>query len=210
MKKLEKKIITKAIAKNSLMYGKKISNPIKIVICNNEKEWKKESKYYYFEFSIGTVLRDGTLVIKSKNFANLSNKIFENLVIHEMNHVFWIQFYKQCKPVWLFEGIATITASTNDISKAELKRLIKKYEVNHKFLDYRYLWRKFNNHELVVMKYNLWKNFILFITNRKIKKIIDFMDLYINNPTKENYKIVFNKMFKEKEEDLFNKFLQSL
>jgi len=72
--------IFNAYEKNKKIFGLAPSKKFKIAICNSEKEWKEESKYYYFPFGAGTVLRDGTFVAKEQKFLKRNDKNYKILL----------------------------------------------------------------------------------------------------------------------------------
>ena len=84
--------------------------PIRIVVCDSPASWKGESKYYFFPFARGLVLRDGTLVVKSRRLARLSDSEYGRLLVHEMNHLFWLRITgggpAMWSPNWMVEALA--------------------------------------------------------------------------------------------------------
>src|SRR3989338_3292575 len=201
--------IVKAYEKNRKIFGRVPSKKFKIIICNSEKEWKKESKYYYFPFGAGTVLRNGTFVAKEQKFLKRNDKNYKILLDYEVNHVFFALIYGITKPLWVHEGLANFVGG-NHLSINEILRNIKQKGLNHKVLQYRYLNKNFPNKETVILNYSIWKYFIEFITENKTKVIIRFMNDYIKNPTETNYDKLFLMHFGKNQRDKFIDFIKWL
>jgi len=185
----------------------------KVIICDTEKEYKKAAKYYYSKRGTGTVLRNNDLIIKSPDFiekiGRWKRSDFPKIMDHEMNHVFWTDFYYFTKPCWLLEGFACYIGKSFVLSKKELKEVIKKYKVNSSILEYRYLDRNFRGGHYP--RYPVWEGFTRFIAKKHgARKFIKLMDLYIKNPSLSNYKGLFKQLFRKSERELFEDFLKSL
>lgn len=63
-----KRLFISAYQKNKNIFRRGLKKKFNIIICNDQEEWKKECKYYYFPEAAGTVLRDSTLIVKSLDF----------------------------------------------------------------------------------------------------------------------------------------------
>lgn len=203
------KLICAAYNKNTKIYGRAPSKKFHIIICHSDKEWKKESKYYYFPFGAGTVLRDGTFVVKEHKFFNGSDEDYKILLDHEMNHVFFALFYGVTKPTWVHEGLANFVGGY-PLSKNETFKEIKTKLINHKILQYRYLYRNYPNRETVILNYSIWKYFIEFISDNNPGVIISFMNEYIKKPTHANYNKLFVKYFQENPKRKFQNYIKWL
>ncbi|HJX50894.1 MAG TPA: hypothetical protein VJ438_05535 [Candidatus Nanoarchaeia archaeon] len=201
--------IFEAYEKNKTIFGRTPSKKFKIVICNAEKEWKEESKYYYFPFGTGTVLRDGTFVAKEQKFLKRSDKDYKILLDHEMNHVFFALFYGITKPTWIHEGLANFIGGY-PLPKKETLKEIKTKKINHKILQYRYLYRNYPNKKTVRLNYSIWRYFIEFVSDNNSKVIISFMNDFIKRPNKANYNKMFLKYFGENPKSKFQSFVKWL
>jgi len=201
-----KKLLISSYDKNKQLFGRAPNKKFKIVICNSQEEWKKESKYYYYPWGAGTVLRDMTLVVKGQKFLKRSDRKYKTLLDHEMNHVFFGFFYKTTKPAWILEGLAS-TIEGPLLENKSLKK-VKWQNISYKILQYRYLERNFQNKKDIMFMYSVWRDFILYLTGNKPKMIVRFMDSYIKNPTKANYKKLFYKFFGGTEKEKFESFLE--
>jgi len=204
-----KRYVIKAFNTNKKFFGKKLSKKFNIVICDSEKEFKKESKYYYFPFGSGTVLRDGTLVVKSPELTKMNNRIYQILLDHETNHVFFALIYGTTKPVWIQEGLANIL-TWKIFSKRKTLEIIKKKKITSNIIKYRYLYRDFSSGKQVNLMYSIWKYFIEYLTKNNPRILIKFMDAYIKKPTKYHYKKLFKRFFKKTEKEAYSEFVNSL
>ncbi|MFT4250032.1 MAG: hypothetical protein ACMXYD_01585 [Candidatus Woesearchaeota archaeon] len=189
-----------------------LRNPdrFKIIVCDTEKRFREQSKYYYFKWSTATVLRNGNLVTRSPEFieevGRWRKEEFSSLMKHEINHVFWTRFYGLTKPCWILEGLACYVGKNFLLTKKELQKMINKYEVNECILDYRYLKRNFlNGHQ---PRYSIWAKFVEFISDKyHIKNLIEVMDAYIQEPTLKNYEKAFKEVFTKTDKELFSEFV---
>jgi len=188
--------IKEAYKRNENLFGRVPSKKFKIVVCNSEEEWKKESKYYYLPFGAATVLRDGTFVVKEQKFLDRNDIDYKNILCHEMNHVFFTLSYKTTKPLWILEGLAEYTGGYSKSIK-EILEGIKQRKIDHNILQYRYLQRNSPSKEVVRLNYAIWKNFIGFASDNNPKLIVEFMNNFIKNPTKKNYNKLFSNFLEK-------------
>lgn len=201
--------IFNAYEKNKKIFGGAPSKKFKIIICNSDKEWKEESKYYYFPFGAGTVLRDGTFVVREQKFLKGNDKNYKILLDHEMNHAFFALIYGLTKPVWIHEGLANFVGGY-PLSKKEILKNIKQKRINYKILQYRYLHRNFSNKKVVLLNYSIWKYFIEFISSNKPGVIISFMNKFIKSSIKADYTKLFLRYFGKNPKDKFQTFIKWL
>ncbi|MBS3073432.1 hypothetical protein J4465_01390 [Candidatus Pacearchaeota archaeon] len=198
-----------AYNKNRKIFSQVPNKKFKIIICNSEEEWKEESKYYYFPFGAGTVLRDGTLIVKEQKLLTRNNKEYQKLLDHEMNHVFFLLIYGLTRPLWIQEGLANFVGGYPFSKKDTLKK-IKEKKISCKILQYRYLNKNFPDKETVKLMYSIWRYFVGFITNNNPKKITKFMEIYTKNPSKKNYLNLFYRFFKKDDKQKFEEFISWL
>ncbi len=214
----------KPISKSSLNALKKAYNinkrlfrrsvpKFKIIICDNEKDFKKNMKDYYFKWGTATVVKGGTLVTRSPEFiekiGRWKKSDFFDIMKHEMNHVFWEFYYGINKPCWLLEGFASYVGSGFDLTKKQLKKMIIKYKVDYSIIHYRYFRKKFEKGHVPI--YPVWAAFTRFLAkNKSPYTIIRLMDSYIKNPIKSNYDKQFKKLFGKTEKELFNEFIADI
>jgi hypothetical protein len=201
------KTFTKAHLINKNLFGKNILK-FNIYLCDNEKEFKKESKYYYFPHAAGTVLRDSTIVIKTPEFLKRSKKEYQGLITHEMNHSFSIFLFKTQKPIWIHEGLANLIQNKLYINKKELIKILR--NKNEEILKYRYLKRDFDSIEKIKLNYSTWFLFLKFITKNQPRKIVQLMNEFSRNPSKKNYDKLFIKFFEKNLKNKFKEFRQKI
>lgn len=202
--------IKEGIELNKRKFLKKPSEII-IYICDNEKEFKKYSKYYYFPHGAGTCLRTGEIILRSNDVLKRSNTSYKNLVAHELTHSFWMQLFKVQKPVWINEGLATSIEGRlkyDFLSYSEVKKQIKKKKWDEGCLKYRYLEKDFNSKWKIELFYSVWTRFLEFLCKGDLKLIINFMFEYSKNPSKSNYEKLFKKYFGNTIKIKFKEFLE--
>ena len=74
-------------------------------------------------------------------------------------------------------------------------------------MDYRSLKRNFDHGHMP--RYPVWANFTKYLAeNYSINHLIEIMEEYSKNPTKQNYEKLFKKHFKKSERQLFNEFIK--
>ncbi len=201
--------LNKAYKINKTLF-KRSTPKFKIIICDNEKDFKKNMRDYYFKWGTATVTKGGNLVTRSPEFIEKIGKWkktdFLPIMKHEMNHVFWEFYYGINKPCWLLEGFASYVGESFNLTRKQLHNMIKKYKVDYSILHYRYFRKKFEKGHIPI--YPIWANFTKYLAKTTSSyTIIRLMDLYIKNPTKQNYNKQFKRLFKNTEKQLFNEFL---
>ncbi len=205
-KKIEQQV-SHAYQTNKKLYQRTVPR-FKIIICDNEEEFKHATKYYYSPSSAGTALKDGTLIVRSQEFLNTTRKFFQEVLTHEMNHTFSNILYKgTTKPSWITEAIATLAATqTYFLSKNDT--LQKNPTAN--MLHYRYMKKRFNiQRDKKILIYSVWMHFFHYATKGDLKKGIQFMEQYIKHPTRKHYDELFRKCFGKPPEKLFQDFLHN-
>ncbi len=205
-------IFRNAWLKNKRIF-RKTPSKFRIVICDTEREMKKKAKYYYKPRITATVLRDNTLVTRSPGFiekiGKFSRKDFPKIVNHEMNHVFWNDFYNTTKPVWLLEGFACYAGENEMVGKDRIKKIIKEREVDYSILHYRYIESKFA--KVRPFAYKIWGGFTRFIIKKHgAGSIVRLMNEYSKKIAGRHYDRVFKRIFRKPEEELFEDYLESL
>ncbi len=203
--------IREAFKKNKKIFGK-VPRKFDILFCDTEKELKKEAKYYYQPWMTATVLRDNTIVTRSPDFiekkGRFRKKDFSSIMDHEMNHVFWNDFYNAtCKPVWLLEGFAIYAGKGFIMTKKELKNMIEDYDIDYSILQYRYLERNFRKGHIPL--YPIWGAFTQFLVEKYgHKRIVGLMDRYSEKLTRGHYDKLFREIFGKTEKQVFDEFLK--
>jgi len=133
----------------------------------------------------------------------------KSIITHEMTHVFFQLFYNATKPAWINEGLASIVGGVWIFSKKKLKEEIIKHHIGEKDLIYRYMKRDWTDNKLTIIRYNLWKKFIIHITKNNPSKILEVLEKYHKNPSKKLYEALFIKKFGKPPEKLFKEFIST-
>lgn len=198
-----------AFWKNKDLFRKSI--PLfKIIICCSENEYQENSKRDYEKWSTATVLKNRTLVIRNqkeyRRISSFKKNIYYNILTHELNHLFWLNFYERMNPIWLFEGLACHIGKTRPWSRTEVKSMIKKYQLNSSILEYRMLNKNFKKgHE---PRYPVWAYFCQFFAKKySIKKLIKIME---QKPTKTEFWRLFEKNIGKTQQQIFAEFIVNL
>jgi hypothetical protein len=131
---------------------------------------------------------------------------YQKVINHEMNHVFWVQFYGSSRPIWLFEGLASINGFASRLPKKERTSYLM-HNKEGSVLMYNYMTKTFNDMDNLYYKYNLWLDFILFITKNDPKIIVRFMNKFSRHKTKSYYNKLFRNFFDCSEKEAFDKFI---
>ncbi len=206
------KIFRKAYATNLALF-KRPPKKFRIIICETEAKFREEAKYYFQKWATATVLRNQNLITRSPDFiekiGRWKRRDFQNLMNHEMNHVFWGSLYKTTKPSWLSEGLACHVGNNFILKKAQRRELAQKYTIDPSLLDYRYLRRKYKSGH--VPKYPLWANFTRHLIQKySERRIIGFMDRYSKNPCLMRYGEIFERIFGKNIHQLFEEFMKDV
>lgn len=201
-----------AFRKNTRLFEREPER-FNVIICDTNSMYRKHAKYYYTPKGTATVLRNNDMVIKSpeliERVGRFKAKDFCAIVAHEMNHVFWTDFYDTTRPCWLLEGLALQMDGKRFMTKKQLKDMIKKEGIDYSFLDYRYLDR--NLHKTNYPRYDLWANFTRYIARRhRLKSLVRLMDLFSRDKVRENYDRSFKRIFGKTEKQMFLDFQKSL
>ncbi len=171
----ESKSVTSALTRNAEFFGFKISS-LTIVICHSKREWKAESKYYFHPLARGLVLRDGTVVVKSRKLGGISLKKWENILTHEVNHSYWCSLSRRGRdlwsPLWLVEGLACIVGKNYPIrSSQELQRRIVRIQIGNA-LPFRYRAALVRTAEEVRLRYSIWREFVEWMYRRNRRGLL--------------------------------------
>ena len=172
---LERRAITRAIEKNRSFFGFKVPS-ITIVVCHSNKEWKRETKYYFHPIARGLVLRDGTVVVKSRHLGGISLRKWKNILTHEVNHSFWCSLSRRGRdlwsPLWLVEGLACVVGGNYPIrTSRELARRITQLRKGT-ILPFRYRASLVKTAKDVRLQYSIWRAFVEWLYRRNRKGLI--------------------------------------
>jgi len=113
------------------------------------------------------------------------------ILIHEMNHIFYMDFVGATTPVWLLEGLAMYVSGQGKRYKGKS---------NGKYLRYSFTKKDLKESDEDARQY--YRNSYLFtsiLLKQKGKNtIIDFLKKYRKHRTKENYKALYKELFANK------------
>jgi hypothetical protein len=184
-----------------------------IFVCESEEEYKKYAKPYYSKESTAVGLEMKGITTRSPDFVgkigHWKKADFQNLMNHEISHIFWYQLCRTWSPQWFVEGLACHIGKNFSLSRRELKEIVGEYGVDSAILDFRYLRRNFTKGSYP--RYPVWQAFTDFLMEEHpIDDFRKFIREFSSQPTKKNYKILFKKIFEESDKNLFNKFLANL
>lgn len=201
------KVIIEAYQTNLKVFGTGLSN-LKIVICDNTLEWEQACKYYHVPFARGCVLRDGTICIKSKQFGQMSNIKFKKLLLHEINHAFWLKKFSVkgvlWQPFWICEGFACLVGKDSFIKnkQATAKRL-KRENYGPKALLYSFQPNKFKSKQDIITYYSCWYHILGHGCSGDLSKVVKFMKSYKRKPSRESYETMYLKHFSSSPKEHF-------
>jgi hypothetical protein len=196
---------------NSRIFKIRLKKRIKVYFCSNYSEIYEHAKVFH-KWSTASIEKN-KMIFRTvgwiEKIGKFTKKDIRKIIIHEFNHIFWLEKYKLTKPNWLIEGFASYVAGESQLNKQQLKKLIRDYSItNTAYLHYRLLRR---NYKSDYPRYYLWAGFTKFLVKSySIRHILLFMDYYAKNPKKSNYHKSFFKVFNKGLNELFNNFLSSI
>lgn len=207
-----KNIFVKAYKENLKFFPQKPSK-FQIFVCDTEEEYKKYSKLYYSKQSTAVGLGEKGITTRSPEFVEELGqwevKDFQNLMNHEISHVFWYNLCHTWNPQWFVEGLACYIGNNFPLKNNEMSRIINKDKINYEILDYRYLRRNFKRSHFP--RYQIWQSFFTYLNNRHSKDSIKKLILcFSKNPAKKDYKTCFKKIFESSDKAIFNEYLTTL
>ncbi len=206
------KIFSKSFSMNK-KYFPEIPKKFLILICDSENEYKKYANPYYSKWSTAVGRGMKGITTRSPDFVERIGRWkgadFQKIMTHEISHVFWFNLCKTWTPSWFSEGFACYIGRNFDLSKKEIEKVVKKYNVDFTILDFRYLRRNFKKGHYP--RYPIWQAFTNFLVKKySVKNLKRFSKAFSNQPNKINYKLVFKKIFGKTDRVLFNEFLKTL
>ena len=183
-----------------------------IFICNSEEEFRKYAKPYYSKLASAVGLGSKGIATRSPDFVEKIGKYkrtdFQNLMNHEVSHIFWYQLCKTWSPQWFIEGLACHIGKNFVLSNNELKKIIKKNNIKGYILDFRYIRRNFKNGHY--LRYSIWQAFIGFIIMEySLEKIKKFTLQFSKDQSKDNYNRLFKDLFGKNDKALFKEFIKN-
>ncbi len=152
--------IEAALDTNRAFYGGAPSE-VRVSLVYNEEEWRAAAgPYGHLTFAWGVTLDDGSVVVKSPEYAQIEHDRFERVVLHEINHTFWMWHFGKhgagWSPHWVVEGIANLLAPARDLlNTEEVAAVVQKQGMNGSCLEYGY--RDLVGPEELVVLYSVWR-----------------------------------------------------
>jgi len=207
-----KDIFIKSYKENIQFFPKKPSKFL-IFVCDSEEEYMRYSKPYYSKWSTAVGLGEIGIATRSPEFTEKIGqwkiKDFQNLMNHEISHIFWFKLSHTWSPQWFVEGLACYIGKNFPLKDNELIEIINKDEITSKILDYRYMRRNFEKGHFP--RYKIWQSFFAYLINKYGKDSIKrFILTFSKNPTKPNYQKYFKEVFGLSDKVIFNEYLDSL
>lgn len=204
-------IINNAYRKNTTFWGTQ-PNKFRIILCDTEEELKKEARYKYVKWGTAYYTEDSVISRSPESIEKIGlwrKRDFENIITHEMSHVFWRYFCNSSRSAhWLREGVACYLGNNFPVTNKSLKEILKKYQVSSNILIYWYSKKKISGH---IPFYPVWQKFTEYMIDKYSKqKLLDLMKIYSKNPVKRRFQINFQKVYGLKEKELFDEFLNSV
>jgi len=204
-----KDIFIKSYKENLKFFPKKPSKFL-IFVCDTEEEYKRYSKPYYSKWSTAVGLGEKGITTRSPEFTEKIGqwkiKDFQNLMNHEISHIFWFKLCHTWSPQWFVEGLACYIGNNFYLNDNELKKIITKDKTTSQILDYRYLRRNFEKGHFP--RYQIWQSFFTYLIDKSGKDSIkEFILAFSKNPTKKNYQKCFKEVFGLSDKVIFKEYL---
>jgi hypothetical protein len=174
-------VVCEALHINSRQYGRRLDE-VSVWFCDSDAELKKASGSYYVSFARGLVTRQGNIVLRTPGFAGVGLSDFRRIVVHEMNHLYWLRFVARkgvlWSPLWLVEALALRTAQNRYILtlpalRKELARLPSKEFKTASVLHFRYQKKRISSREHLRILYSLWVHFSWYLAPRSSRQLIE-------------------------------------
>lgn len=214
--KAEIKVISDAYISNKKYFNFDLPH-LNVVSSHSSDEWRIQSKYYYFEFARGLVLRDGTVVVKNKKLAKKSSAAWGKILTHEINHSYWCELRKKNQnrrelwsPIWLAEGMACFVAKNDFILPLQkLKKISTHQQFSKTSLPYRYSSSLFKSAEDIIILYSLWTNFFIYLSKRGLTKT-KLINLISKNASKSSFDRNFKNLMGQLPNEVYFDYLKTL
>lgn len=193
------KICKKAYAINKKFFGFDIKYTCKLVYSRKEmdKEWRGKTDHNFVAFAWkNKIIIFARSVFEKECSHKLEN--YQNIVIHEMNHLFYYNMMGAYKPSWIFEGLALNLQNyykTTRIKKIDKKCLL--YTNRKIILEGFDKNSSKNNYEHMNNFYDTSYLAVKMLLKRLGKtKFINLLKLCSKKPNKNNYLKIFKSYLK--------------
>jgi hypothetical protein len=184
------KFLKKAYRINKKFYGFDLKFKIKLIYTRKEMDKEFGGKTESFLSGFGW---DNTVGFFAKSvFEKVTPHkidVYQDLVTHELNHLFYQKLVGSHVPLWIQEGLAIYVES----KKSNLKVYYSEIEKKHLFYrDCKGMWKE--PEKSYRMSYSAVKNIMDKIGKNKF---LNLLKIYSKNRTKDNYLKLFGKYIKE-------------
>lgn len=189
------KCIKKAYRINNKFFGFDINIKTKLVYTRKEmnNEWGGKTNNYFVAFvKKNTIVIFGKSVIEKLTSHSLNT--YQDIITHEMSHLFYRNMVKTYKPSWIFEGLAlniqkNYKVMTKQINKKHLlytnrKIILLGFKKNNSKFYWEYTNKFYQTSYMATKK-------ILRILGKE--KFLDLLQQYSKMPTKQTYLSLFGK-----------------
>jgi hypothetical protein len=134
---------------------------IDVFVANNPAEWKRQAgAYAHLTFAWGVVLDDGKIVVKSPEYAGITDAQHESVLCHEINHSYWITHFGKLgvgwSPHWVVEGVANYVSPARSLLSPQSAAAFALLNGDTATaLEYDYV--DVEGAQQMILKYSLWR-----------------------------------------------------
>jgi len=192
------------VCKDAYLIQKKLfsSRPrrVRVVVAHNHPEWRSACGDYYFPVARATVLRDGTIVLKSRRMSACSRNWYRQIIVHEMSHAFWSAALEGTRekwtPFWLLEALACRSAENHYLlEQSALSRKLRNPDALP--IPYRYTAKtlRVKSRRKLALLYSYWSCFADWISRGRQERLYAFFEAFRRSPSRRNYEKLFRSYF---------------
>lgn len=165
---------------NSRLFKSSISS-LRVIICDTQEDLKRASGSYYVPFAKGLVTKQGFVVVRTPQFAEINLDGFGRILTHEINHLFWLNTISSkgnlWHPLWLVEALALQTAQNRYVLKKHklalaISKLDSKKLNAEQLLHFRYEKRRLKSKQDLVVLYSLWSHFAAYLFPKNLGRLV--------------------------------------
>jgi hypothetical protein len=199
---------------NARLFKASIAN-LRVVICDNQQDLKQASGSYYVPFAKGLVTKQGAVVVRTPQFAEIDLDGFGRILTHEINHLFWLRTISSkgnlWHPLWLVEALALQTAQNRYVlSKQKLAQALRKLPANKRnseqLLHFRFEKRRLASRQDLVILYSLWSHFSAYLFPNNLGRLVRLLQR-AKPLTKARTQTLLERATGRPLEELFDSFL---
>lgn len=195
---------------NVSLFGKRPPS-FRVVICHGDAEWRKACKYYYFPVARGVVLRDRSMIVKSREMLGAEAGDYRGLLRHEMNHVFWLSFCRSERspwnPFWVCEGLACLAGGSPFlVSERETRGKLTAMKIGAEILYYSFRRKHLDSPEKIETLYSVWFHFLRFLCQGDTNPIMRLLQRHREDAGPRSFDRLFAKELGMSKERAFDEF----